>query len=568
MTLENDLPMTYHLFAYPDTPSMSEPIGGVFATTTALDRLPDTAHTQIAARAAQCAPDDVLVFWDTRLGSVPLDLLEQFARSGHDVWHPGILSNHDVDFLDYIYPLDMYVSDIPRDVVGAVNFRLTMRAAFVRARIVQILGAFDSGFTSIQGAALEMGWRWHRRGAVLRQQPALLTQLVQETTATPIADRYRLLALHSNANWRALIAAARILGGASPGEWRLARTASRHTTLAKIPTAAAELNLEAVTLPAAPRVSVVLPTYGRYKYLIEVLGDIRAQTIRPIEIIIADGNFEHTVDPQVYVPFSDLPLKVIYLQPEQRGTCGSRNACMQAASGDYIWFVDDDSRFDARNLENHLRLLEAYDADVSVGPAYTRTRPDLHGYQAEVSSSFMDCGTTVCRTAIVEKAGGFDMQYNNSLPQEDGDIGDRFLIAGGVMLNNPHARRFHYLAPVGGARSSPNNVHRWRRWSGMPRPTQAVYYHTGRYHSEKLAWRATLISWLVIGWRRKEGQKTTPRWLIGNAIAEVLALPVSLYRLAHSVRIARAMLRQGARIPAIRRADATPSPIPPPLETR
>ncbi|MBC7810818.1 MAG: hypothetical protein H7175_06715, partial [Burkholderiales bacterium] len=188
--------------------------------------------------------------------------------------------------------------------------------------------------------------------------------------------------------------------------------------------------------------------------------------------------------------------------------------------------------------------------------AYTPQRPKLHGFQREIAVTFMDCGTTLCTRAILEKSGGFDMQFNNHLAGEDGELGIRFIKAGGLMLNNPLAKRFHYLAPVGGARSSRSNVHQWRRWSRLPRPVQSLYYSGLRHFEPAAAREGMLLQWLVIGWRRRDGQAATRRWWLTTLLAEIVALPVSLYRLWVSVREARRMLDEGPQIIAIpRRKD-------------
>jgi GT2 family glycosyltransferase len=306
---------------------------------------------------------------------------------------------------------------------------------------------------------------------------------------------------------------------------------------------------ENVELPAGIAVSVVLPTYGRYRYLAEVLGDLRAQTIRPAQILISDGNPPEERDHKLYEQFRDLPIEVIW--DEERGMCSARNACLQRATGDYVWFVDDDSRFPADNLEQHLRVLEAYGADVSVGPAFTRGRPELHGEQREIACTFMDCGTTLCKKQLLDAVGGFDMQFNTLLPGEDGELGVRFVRAGALMVNNPLAKRFHYLAPVGGGRRSANNLHRWSRWNLMPRPVQTIYYTARRHFEPGVAWDAVLIASLAVGWRRRDDQPATRRWRARTMLAEIAALPITAYRMRKSVRIAQAMLDEGARIPAL-----------------
>lgn len=491
--------------------------------------------------------DEPIVLWDPSRGSVPLAAVDAFVAAGDDVWVPQSHAELDRDDLfGFVEPLHIY-RRIPDPVDGAVNWRLFPDATFLRAGALRQLGGPELGFSSVMGALREMGYRWLRRGAVMRQRIELGAQ---PHVSVPMADRYRMLLCHYSAKWARYACARRIARGAPLRSELAALQAALASVegVARVASGAASRSLEQVVLAPHPRVTVVLPTFGRYRYVAEVLEDLRAQTIPVSEILVADGNTGIDRQPGAYEPFSDLPLEVLWV-PEP-GTCVSRNACLARASGDYIWFVDDDSRLAPDNLEQHLRVLGAYGADVSVGPAYTRERPTLHADQQEVRCTFMDCGTTLVRREMLERVGGFDMQFNDRLAGEDGELGIRFVRAGGLVVSNPFAKRFHYLAPVGGARASTNNVHRWVRWTLRPRPVQSIYYTGARHFDEASTREAVFQTWVLAGWKRADGVTATARWKMKTFAAEVAALPVSLIRLVRSVSIAREMARQGPQIPA------------------
>lgn len=143
------------------------------------------------------------------------------------------------------------------------------------------------------------------------------------------------------------------------------------------------------------------------------------------------------------------------------------------------------------------------------------------------------------------------MQFNEHLAGEDGELGVRMVRAGALMLNNPFAKRFHYLAPVGGARSSRNNLHRWRRWSFLPRPVQSIHYIARRHFEKAAAWDAVLQNWILVGWRRADGEPASFSWKARTLIAELVGIPLSLIRLARSVRFSRVMLKEGPKIPSL-----------------
>jgi GT2 family glycosyltransferase len=548
--------MKAHLFLYPNSTEDSripfEASNQPCVTCSRLKQGPHLAAQQIEEALNQPREPEVLAFWDERLGAFPWQALEQFSQSLDDIWHPGpiLTAGAEPDLLRYVNPLWVYRPDPKADLAGAINWKVDLRAAFLRVSVLRKLGGLDGGFETLAGAARELGFRWLMRGAVCRQQPSLLQKRPAQIELVGLADLYRMVHLYYGARWIHYILMRRIISAHPLRElhaWR--RGCAGPPVIGKAPTGSAHRPVDAAPLPEKARISVVLPTFGRYKYVAEVLDDLRAQTIKPFQILVADGNPASERQPELYRVYADLPLEVIWV--DQEGICISRNECLRRVTGDYVLFLDDDSRIDERNLEWHLRVLTAYGADVSVGPAYTRKRPELHPQQQEIACTFMDCGTTLCRRSILQKIGGFDMQFNQHLAGEDGELGVRMVRAGGLMLNNPLAKRFHYLAPVGGARSSGNNIHRWRRWSFLPRPTQSIHYTARRHFEKAAAWDAVLQNWILIGWRRADGQPPSFGWKARTLMAELAGIPLSLIRLARSINFSREMLKEGPQIPSL-----------------
>ena len=543
MRYEPRQPMTTQLFTYPGAPTPATIPDGVRVSV-----LPASPAEAAAAIWRVLDEVDVVVCWDTRAASIPWLQLARFESSLDDAWHPGTrLTGLDNDPLRYVIPLWVNRPAPDPELAGAINWRLDLRACFLRASAVKKIGGLDGGFDTLTGTARELGLRLVRHGGVCRQQPSLWSGPAQLDPPTA-ADRYRLVAKRLSRKWPVYAALRAVIDGASPREELRGLRAALEERAAIRPEPAA-MQRPLAPIKEHPTVSVVLPTYGRYKYIVEVLEDLRAQTIRPTQIIIADGNPPEERQPEVYEAFRDLPLEVFW--DEVRGMCAARNQCLARATGEYVWFVDDDSRFSPDNLEQHLRVLATYGAEISVGPAYTRGRPELHLEQREVACSFMDCGTTVVKKDVLDSVGGFDMQFNALLPGEDGELGVRFVRSGALMVNNPFAKRFHYLAPVGGGRRSAVNLHRFSRWSTLPRPVQTIHYTARRHFEPGTEWDAVLIAGLTVGWRRRDDQPATIKWFARTLLGELAALPMTAYRIHKSRRIGEAMMREGPQIPRL-----------------
>lgn len=97
-------------------------------------------------------------------------------------------------------------------------------------------------------------------------------------------------------------------------------------------------------------VSVVVPTWNEAKYLPHLLGSLRAQTVPPLEVIVADsGSTDGT---------HDAAAGATVLSGERKGPGEGRNRGARSARGDVLLFADADTVLPPRLLESALRALE------------------------------------------------------------------------------------------------------------------------------------------------------------------------------------------------------------------
>ncbi len=99
-------------------------------------------------------------------------------------------------------------------------------------------------------------------------------------------------------------------------------------------------------------VSIVIPTFNRPDKLENLLRSIAGSTVKDCEVIIVDDcSAVPTEDSlQSYLPSLNLRVKVIRNKTNQQLT-KSRNIGMKAASGKYIFLVDDDNILDPKCIE-------------------------------------------------------------------------------------------------------------------------------------------------------------------------------------------------------------------------
>lgn len=119
-------------------------------------------------------------------------------------------------------------------------------------------------------------------------------------------------------------------------------------------------------------VSVVVATYRRELELQRALASVAAQDYSCFEIIVVDDNddaaWNKKVDrviEQFTAEFSDIRLKYIRNSPNL-GSAKSRNAGIEAASGDYVCFLDDDDIYLPERISTQLDAMIKADADYGV----------------------------------------------------------------------------------------------------------------------------------------------------------------------------------------------------------
>lgn len=129
-----------------------------------------------------------------------------------------------------------------------------------------------------------------------------------------------------------------------------------------------------------PTVSVIIPTYDRADVLPKAIDSVLSQTHRDLELIVVDdGSTDDTA--AVVEGYEDD--RVQYVAHEtNRGANVARNTGIDAASGEYVAFLDSDDRWAPSKLERQLERLEQKGSEW-VG-AYCGFYRDLEGPSGHV----------------------------------------------------------------------------------------------------------------------------------------------------------------------------------------
>jgi glycosyltransferase involved in cell wall biosynthesis len=287
-----------------------------------------------------------------------------------------------------------------------------------------------------------------------------------------------------------------------------------------------------------PSVSVILPTLDRYDFLGQALKGLERQTNPILEVIVIDQS--EAFKPEFYQKF-DLPLRVI--RQEKKGQWTARNLGVQLALGDVFAFYEDDVQVESNWLEEHLKVLACFNADISAGVVCNGSLP-IHKSAYTYADQFAS-GNVVVKRKVFEAIGLFDLNFD-LMRWGDSEFGLRAYLAGFKSVSNPKAYCIDLKSPLGGLRSAGSwNGYKPVRFFGV-RPMPSVTYYFKKYFPERHLWASLLIN-LPLSYIPRICQNFKWRFGIGFMMM-LLFFPVVLMNLIKSCRKASSLLKKGGKI--------------------
>lgn len=117
------------------------------------------------------------------------------------------------------------------------------------------------------------------------------------------------------------------------------------------------------------KISVIIPTYKRSQFLSRAIDSVLEQTYGNIEVVVVDDNHEgtqyRTNTEQCMRKYADNN-KVLYIKnPINLGGGKARNAGIEAATGYYITFLDDDDIYLPEKVEVQVKHMIQFELDLS-----------------------------------------------------------------------------------------------------------------------------------------------------------------------------------------------------------
>ena len=223
-----------------------------------------------------------------------------------------------------------------------------------------------------------------------------------------------------------------------------------------------------------PLFSVIIPHWNGKQFLETCLTALRNQTYTPIEVIIVDNASEDGSQAYIREHFPEMHLIEL---PENRGFTGACNTGMEAAKGDIIALLNNDTEVDPNwasaivdafqrhadvglvaskmllfNKRDHIHT--AGDGFTTDGQAFNRGvwQKDEGQYNTE-EFIFGACGgSSAYRREVLDEVGLLDDDFFFLL--EDVDLAWRAQLRGWRTLYTPKAIVYHHLSATGGGKTA------------------------------------------------------------------------------------------------------------------
>ena len=106
-----------------------------------------------------------------------------------------------------------------------------------------------------------------------------------------------------------------------------------------------------------PLISVIVPVYRVEEYLERCVKSILSQTYENLEVILVDDGSPDQC-PAICDACAEKDARVKVIHQENKGLSGARNAGIDAASGEYLAFVDSDDYVSPHVIEELYQLLQ------------------------------------------------------------------------------------------------------------------------------------------------------------------------------------------------------------------
>ncbi|NLP58152.1 glycosyltransferase family 2 protein [Lutibacter sp. B1] len=394
-------------------------------------------------------------------GTPNFTILDDLVDGPGDLWHSSLDQGYKNAFQDIVYQTAVYwwyLNDF-ENVSTSISWRVNPESFVVRKSVWENLGGFDEMYESDSMKGLDLGYNLLRIQSGVPLYVKNLFKSEKNIISISKNDRYLFYRKHVKPHHSLYMMYRKGIFN-SISEFRAYKFAKKNYRYKKVNSVSPR---ELKSIEGKPTVSLIIPTMRRQKYTQLLLEDHKNQTYTITQAVIVDATPESERDSKYYRQ-QDFNFKIDVKWQTSKGSCRARNEAIELCTGDYIIFADDDIRILPDFVENHIKLLQTYNADACNGldimaKTANQDLSDLKKkliklgkkrWKVGASQNFNNANSCV-KKEWVTKITGNDINFDGGYG-EDGDFGLTLLKSGAVVLYNPYSVNLHLKPPVGGYR--------------------------------------------------------------------------------------------------------------------
>lgn len=237
-------------------------------------------------------------------------------------------------------------------------------------------------------------------------------------------------------------------------------------------------------------VDVVIPTLGRKLYLYDVLKDLSKQTILPKKVIIVEQNADENSVSELDYLKENWPFEIDHTFIHQLGACNARNIALSKVTANWVFFADDDIRFDKDLLAQSLQYINQYGVEV-IGLSC------LQKGEKEIDQIIKQSYHFGSGTSMVKRECLINVTFKNEHELgygEDMDFGMQLRNKGVDIIFFPMLQMLHLKAPLGGFRAPVSKP--WEKEEVTPKPSPTVMAYQLKHATQAQQLTYQWLLWL------------------------------------------------------------------------
>ncbi len=176
-----------------------------------------------------------------------------------------------------------------------------------------------------------------------------------------------------------------------------------------------------------PEISIILPTYNRFKYIDRAIKSILNQTFKNWELIIIDDGSNEDKTYKLVKDYINKNTNIRYIYQSNMKQSIARNVGIKLANSNYVCFIDSDDEYKSVYLSERLDFITKNNYDLIhggidvQGNQYISDKND-NSKLISISESISFGGTIFAKRQVLKSLGGFNENLEYA---EDSDIIER-----------------------------------------------------------------------------------------------------------------------------------------------